>query len=76
MTWLGIVGLTKIDSDKTTLIHTHCHIYLSSKIFQSKKNEVALKWVMYMFVRQWGIGELKLRLRTRLTQHLYGEYLK
>ncbi|KAG8312507.1 ATP-binding cassette sub- D member 3 [Homalodisca vitripennis] len=24
----------------------------------------------------WGIGELKLRLRTRLTQHLYDEYLK
>ncbi|XP_054275529.1 ATP-binding cassette sub-family D member 3 [Macrosteles quadrilineatus] len=27
-------------------------------------------------VLKWGIGELKLRLRTRLTHHLYGEYLK
>ncbi|XP_046665736.1 ATP-binding cassette sub-family D member 3 isoform X1 [Homalodisca vitripennis] len=27
-------------------------------------------------VLKWGIGELKLRLRTRLTQHLYDEYLK
>ncbi|XP_075235761.1 ATP binding cassette subfamily D member Pmp70 [Lycorma delicatula] len=27
-------------------------------------------------VLKWGIGELKLRLRTRLTHHLYNEYLK
>lgn len=74
MTRLGVVGLTKIDVDNTNSHSLPFH--LSSKILQSKKKEVASKWVMYMFVLQWGIGELKLRLRTRLTQHLYGEYLK